>query len=549
MLRRDNSFIKRAVVWSVISVFTTLGIFYHPIKGLSLLGMIVAVIGIFALRKLEYLELKAGAQPSGIRGGPLRSRVVGTLLVIASPIAAAVLFLLLSIHLDKLDFGVVLLGGLFAYVGGKAAVDAGRRMRQLDGWDELRRDPRPPVIFLRPFFEDVRKHYGFPVGRKIGGQSENYRSESTAPEPKIAPALRSIGPFIAVGAPGEWLAPIGAARLYLDDDQWKSAVEFLVAHAMAIVLQPDATPGTSWELEAAVKQADPRRILLLVPNLDVRPLGFKRVRWLCGRFLPVPLPDAAYDAVTFDERWSPHPLQFGKKPQLALRPFIERVRQLNFDQEKKQAFAAFVNARAQKGGLRREVATGAKHVPRQGDDTVNITPKNRNRSTAAAALTSAAGPFVIAGEWFCFVGKDLTIVRRLDHLVWVYVEKVRRSLFFIPIRMSHFLMVWGRDGVGTAIPGWRYDIEQDLHVLRAAAPWLVIGYSEVLKETWNADHADLIRYVDAARQRAAAAQDGPSVPEVDWGGSESEDLIKWDWVNLGPRRNSSERSPRQIYKS
>jgi len=32
--------------------------------------------------------------------------------------------------------------------------------------------------------------------------------------------------------------------------------------------------------------------------------------------------------------------------------------------------------------------------------------------------------------------------------------------------------------------------------LHPAAPWLYIGYSEVLKESWNNDRADLIAGVD-----------------------------------------------------
>jgi hypothetical protein len=188
--------------------------------------------------------------------------------------------------------------------------------------------------------------YDSPVGKRLGADVPTASRVGRATvEPKIGPTLRSIGPFVAVGKPGEWLAPFGAARLYLDEHQWQDIVAFLIAHAMAIVLQPDVSPGTCWELESAVRFVDPRRILMLVPNSGVRPLGFQRICWLTKQVLPVPLPaDLACDAFMFDERWVPLALQFGKKPESALQRFIEQVRQLTFPQEQRDAFAAFVEA-------------------------------------------------------------------------------------------------------------------------------------------------------------------------------------------------------------
>jgi hypothetical protein len=111
----------------------------------------------------------------------------------------------------------------------------------------------------------------------------------------------------------------------------------------------------------------------------------------------------------------------------------------------------------------------------------------------------------IAGGWFCYVGRGLTIVRRLDRLVWVYRLRVTHRLNgIIPYRVSHHLMLWSRDGSVTAISGPRARLDKELEDLRAAASWLLFGYSEPLKETWNSDRAELIAYVDSIRQRAMA---------------------------------------------
>ncbi len=281
------------------------------------------------------------------RRGPVRSRLRGLAWIMASPfVALAFVAVGEWAHEASRRPGFFAYGVVFGLLAGVGCVKRGLRMRLRDGWEVLRRDRRPPVIFLRPFSEDERIHHKSPVGAHLGAEVPTSKSERKATaEPKIGRTLRSIGPFVAVGKPGERLAPFGAARLYLDDHEWQDIVAFLIVHAMAVVLQPDDSPGAVWELKAAVQHVDPRRILMLVPNSGLRPLGFVRIRWLTGQVLPVPLPeDVACDAFMFDEHWVPRGLQFGKKPQLALRAFVEQVRQLTFPQEKRDAFAAFIGA-------------------------------------------------------------------------------------------------------------------------------------------------------------------------------------------------------------
>ena len=279
-----------------------------------------------------------------LRRGPVRSRGGGLALIVLSPFIAFAILGLAELHRQQRGDGRFLVfGAIFGLAAGTWAVTTGLRMRLRDGWDVLRRDPRPPVIFLRPFLEDERVRYNSPVGKRIGADVPKADAVGkVTTEPKIGRTLRSIGPFVAVGKPGQWLASFGAARIYLDDHEWQDTVAFLTAKAMAIVLQPDER-GTLWELELTVQRVDPRRILMLVPNAGLRPLGFERVRRLTGQVLPVPLPaNIACDAFMFDERWIPRALQFGKKPQSALREFIDQVRQLTIPQEQIDAFADFV---------------------------------------------------------------------------------------------------------------------------------------------------------------------------------------------------------------
>jgi len=130
---------------------------------------------------------------------------------------------------------------------------------------------------------------------------------------------------------------------------------------------------------------------------------------------------------------------------------------------------------------------------------------SREIEAAFIGRTFAPRQSQIGGGWFCYVGRGLTIVRRLDRLVWAYRLRVSHRINgIIPYRVSHDLMLCSRDGSATAIPGPRARLDKELGDLRAAAPWLLFGYSERFKETWNSDRAELIAYVDGVRERHLA---------------------------------------------
>jgi len=218
---------------------------------------------------------------------------------------------------------------LLVFAVGAASI--GRKLMMPSAEVVLSRDKRAPVVYLRPFDEDERRIDALPVGRRIGGRPVMQSSASATHERRIAQALRSIGPFVAVGAPGDALAPLGAARLYLADDNWQRKVDELVRGAAAIVLLPETSEGTVWEAVRVARLVDPRRILIVVPNPAVRPLGYARIRSLMEGILPLPLPvDCANaDAFMFDAAARPQPVVFGRRASVALTPFAEQVRSLS----------------------------------------------------------------------------------------------------------------------------------------------------------------------------------------------------------------------------
>jgi hypothetical protein len=260
---------------------------------------------------------------------PIRSQGGGLALMISAPIAAALVFAVLYQAIDH--EGILVMGAIGCFMLGWFGYDMGQRMRLPDGWEAMARDPRPPVLYLRPFAEDDRMTYDAPVGTRRGGVETSAGAKGSAShERAIARALRTVGPVIAVGKPGERIAPFGAARIYVSDAEWQDTVLSLIKRSALIVLQPEATQGTWWELNMVVRHVDARRVLMLVPDPSQRPLGYDRVRHVTAQVLSVALPEAPgkCNAVIFDEDARPITFPFGDKPEKTLEPFLARLRTL-----------------------------------------------------------------------------------------------------------------------------------------------------------------------------------------------------------------------------
>jgi hypothetical protein len=47
-------------------------------------------------------------------------------------------------------------------------------------------------------------------------------------EEQLAMVMNEIGPFIAIGRPGEQWPELGAARMYVGDDEWQATINNLI---------------------------------------------------------------------------------------------------------------------------------------------------------------------------------------------------------------------------------------------------------------------------------------------------------------------------------
>ncbi|MEU9115336.1 hypothetical protein AB0D04_27035 [Streptomyces sp. NPDC048483] len=130
--------------------------------------------------------------------------------------------------------------------------------------------PHTFSLLLRPFDEDaplMRDQQMFTAKSLVKG----WFSIGVPEEQKICSALDWAGPMIAVGVPGEQLAPDGAARFYLPRHQWHATVTKMMLRARLVVLILGDSDGVAWELAEAFRVVPPERLMLVVP---VRAAGY-----------------------------------------------------------------------------------------------------------------------------------------------------------------------------------------------------------------------------------------------------------------------------------
>ena len=117
--------------------------------------------------------------------------------------------------------------------------------------EQVETTDRPPVLYLRSFDDD-----------RQGGRIKGSFSE----EEHLAKVLSQIGPFVAVGRPGEPLPEAGASRVYVDDTNWQATVEDFLRRARLVIIRTGRTGGLEWEIEKSVRLLDPKRLVLLVDS-------------------------------------------------------------------------------------------------------------------------------------------------------------------------------------------------------------------------------------------------------------------------------------------
>jgi len=139
----------------------------------------------------------------------------------------------------------------------------------------LKSDDRPPVLYLRSF-KDEKQHFdnlaglapwwkfnrGSVRGRKLLPAVPLYGPMNL--ELYLADAVeRAMGPFIALGNPDDFFAPVGAAREYLGGPDWRKEFEGMVDKCTAVVVLPGSSRELDWEMGWLLTSGNAAKLFLL----------------------------------------------------------------------------------------------------------------------------------------------------------------------------------------------------------------------------------------------------------------------------------------------
>jgi TM2 domain-containing membrane protein YozV len=266
--------------------------------GHLLLYAAVSVLGV-NLFAAGLLVLAAGCGSTHALRNPGRRRAVVLQIVLANVLAPALLYGAIIDNpvaesaLETRDWDVA--GSIVAYALLFVAWRLWRCSRRYDavGADEaMALDPRPPVLYLRSFHDDdiaLIDDGGSAFTRHVM-QAINPPS----PEQEMADILRRVGPVVAIGKPGEPLPQLGAARLYVTNEQWQRKVTELMSVAGLVVVRLGASAGVLWEVEQALAHLPRQRLVLAVLGGSmVAPELVARLRLALGPSFEAALPQPA----------------------------------------------------------------------------------------------------------------------------------------------------------------------------------------------------------------------------------------------------------------
>lgn len=224
-------------------------------------------------------------------------RLFGVALLLLIPVVVwPVLDLLSKCHIpEKIIFFISILLSIIVGLPGVYCFHHAKRLAAPAARIVLARDRRPPVLYLRSFRADR-----FPSWTRLAQFEET-----------LAEVMKEIGPFIALGAPGEKLPPLGAARMYLQEKDWQEEIRDLMSRAQLMVFWAGDSPGFWWEVFQAVKLMTPERLLFFVTSTQK---SYERFREQADKYLPCVLPEYQTSwrlkfpviIVCFDNNWTPN---------------------------------------------------------------------------------------------------------------------------------------------------------------------------------------------------------------------------------------------------
>jgi hypothetical protein len=123
---------------------------------------------------------------------------------------------------------------------------AARRAARRPARETMQADPRPPILFLRDFRDDQVSldRSALPGWTRV---LDPGLEQATLED--VLLTWTGAGPLVAIGRPGDVEVPVGAARHYVDGEDWREVVTSLMDRALTIVVGVSASAGVAWEID------------------------------------------------------------------------------------------------------------------------------------------------------------------------------------------------------------------------------------------------------------------------------------------------------------
>ena len=94
----------------------------------------------------------------------------------------------------------------------------------------------------------------------------------------------------------------------------------------------------------------------------------------------------------------------------------------------------------------------------------------------------------------------------LSDVMWVHKKRTKHSVNFIPTGSTYGAVIWTRDGRMLEVAASEHVVDEYLHAMLAAAPWILAGYDEQLLGAWTHQRPAVIAAVDQRRSLAKPAE-------------------------------------------
>jgi ribosomal protein L40E len=159
--------------------------------------------------------------------------------------------------------------------------------------EAVSQDQRPPMLYLRSFDQEAGRfvevsHEAAKEYSEITSYQRTLMSYNLTLEQFLGREIGgTIGPFIALGNPTDYLQPEGAYRTYAADGNWQEYFTNLSDRSAGILMQVGNSDNLHWEMVSIKKRDLQTKLFVVTPpftEADEDPYSLTRfVTWLTDR--------------------------------------------------------------------------------------------------------------------------------------------------------------------------------------------------------------------------------------------------------------------------